>query len=93
MRVVGQGIDQTVERRAVFAGRCEVARQRESRAPVLLITPNESLAEIDEPLRRAEGMVGALESLEGEERLFRHGVDQALPRLDRASSRFSSASA
>ena len=65
------------------AGR-EMARQGQTRAPVLRVARDEPLAQIDEAPRRAERAVGALEPLEREIRALGHGLHQRLPRLDGA---------
>ncbi len=81
--MVGERVEQPIERRAVLPRSGQVPRQRQARTPPLRVPVDQPLAQLDEPLRRPKRPVRPLQPVEREIRVVRHRLDQLFPRLDR----------
>jgi hypothetical protein len=82
VRMVAERLEQQRERLRCCGGGREVARQRQPRPPVARLPGDQPLAELDEPGRRAEPLVRALEAIEGEVRAVRLGLGELFPLAD-----------
>src|SRR6185436_10789706 len=79
VRVVGNRVEQHIERLPMVSLVDQVLREGKPGAPVLRILRDELLTEIDEAPRSAELGVRALQAIECEMRPVRHGLREGLP--------------
>src|SRR5688572_16202296 len=83
MRVVGQGVEQEIERLPVVSAGREVPREGQTRSPVLRIAADHPLTEIDEAPRCGQRAVRALKTFEREIRAVGDRLHERFPGLDR----------
>src|SRR6187401_536710 len=81
--MVGERVEQTVERRLVLARGRQVPGEREMRAPALGLAGDELFTQVHEPVRGPERPIGPLQPIERKMRVAGYGGDQPLPCLDR----------